>query len=369
MIKWAEIELGTVAKYGKDKIDAEYLNSENYISTDNMLQDKQGISASEYVPSEGRASKFKKGDILVSNIRPYFKKIWFAKNDGGCSNDVIVFKSEINKVEPKFLYYQLSKDEFFDFMMAGANGTKMPRGNKDSIPTYKLLLPPLPTQRKIASILSAYDDLIENNLKRIKLLEELAQRTYEEWFIKFRINGKQLKINTESGLPEGWEKKKLKNILTLNYGKSLKADERIKGDFPVYGSSGIVGSHNCSLVSCPGIILGRKGNVGSVFWSEKKFYPIDTVYYVASEISFYFIYFNLKSQSFINNDAAVPGLNRNAAYMMDSFLPSREILDSFDKFIKPTFDVIENLQNQIHLLKESRDILLPRLMSGNIEVA
>ena len=103
-------------------------------------------------------------------------------------------------------------------MMSGANGTKMPRGNKQSIPKYKINLPPLPTQKKIAKILSNYDDLIENNLKRIKLLEESARLTYEEWFLRFRIDGKKLDIDPESGLPFGWEVRKISDFVDTASG-------------------------------------------------------------------------------------------------------------------------------------------------------
>jgi len=108
----SEVELKNVADYGKEKIDAATLNKYNYISTENLLPNRGGISTSDYLPVKGKVSKFDIGDTLVSNIRPYFKKIWHANEIGGCSNDVIVFKPNKNKIDPKFLYYQLSKDSF-----------------------------------------------------------------------------------------------------------------------------------------------------------------------------------------------------------------------------------------------------------------
>ena len=170
--------LSEVSSYWTGKIDATTLDEKNYVSTENMMPDKAGIVTSGYVPTIGKTNSYSEKDILISNIRPYFKKIWFADKEGGCSNDVLVFRANRN-IEPKYLYYQLSKDDFFDYMVAGSNGTKMPRGNKVEIMKYRINLPPLPTQRKIASILSAYDDLIENNLKRIKLLEEKAFVSYK----------------------------------------------------------------------------------------------------------------------------------------------------------------------------------------------
>lgn len=271
-----------------------------------------------------------------------------------------------DEVDPIFMGFYLRSPKFRAEISAYSNLITRASLNNAAINKLRIYIPDYTTQKKIGSILVQYNRLIENNLKRIKLLEESAQRTYEEWFVKFRVNGVVLTIKEETGLPEGWERKRLVDLLTLNYGKALKSDERRYGSFPVYGSSGLIGFHDTFHVKGPGIIVGRKGNVGSVFWCEKNFHPIDTVYYVETDISHYFLYFNLKKQNFINNDAAVPGLNRNAAYMADSFLPPNSLLESFDHVVKPVFDSVENLQNQNSRLSQSRDVLLPRLMNGTI---
>ncbi|WP_118974809.1 restriction endonuclease subunit S [Taibaiella koreensis] len=212
-------------------------------------------------------------------------------------------------------------------------------------------IPTISTQHKIASILSAYDELIENNLKRIKLLEEKA-------FLKYKDIVQNNKL----------EKKKLKDILDLKYGKALKADDRKDGKYPVYGSSGAVGFHEEFFVSGPGIIVGRKGNIGSVFWSDESFWPIDTVYYVESNLSLYFLYFNLKEQHFVNTDAAVPGLNRNFTLDNWIYIPSERVLADFDLDAKPIFELKNILRNQNTRLRQARDLLLPRLMNGEISV-
>jgi Restriction endonuclease S subunits len=385
MINWVEVELGSII----ETLKGNAFKSSGYTSAGvpiiratDFTEDSISSEGILFYDTENAKSyikyQLKHWDILIQTVGSWQhnpasivgKVVRVPKLlEGGLLNQNIVKIIPSGNVDNQFLYYRL-KDESFKFYNLGcAQGAANQASiTLSSIRAFKIHLPPLSVQRRIASILSAYDDLIVNNLERIKLLEELAYRTYEEWFVKFRINGEALQMDERTELPVGWKKKKLMEILVLNYGKALKAEDRIQGTVPVYGSSGVIGFHNLSIVQGPGIVVGRKGNVGSVFWSSKDFFPIDTVYFVTSIFSYYFLYFNLKKQNFINNDAAVPGLNRNAAYMADSFLPTSTILSRFDKLVKPFFDTIEKLQAQNGLLKEARDILLPRLMNGSINV-
>lgn len=236
----------------------------------------------------------------------------------------------------------------------------------------KIALPPLKEQERIASILSAYDDLIENNTRRIAILEEMARRIYEEWFVRFRFPGheKVKMVESELGLiPEGWALRKLGEVIELAYGKALKAEERKPGPCPVFGSSGIVGCHEQSLVDGPGIIVGRKGNVGSVHWCDVPFYPIDTVYFVRTNLPLHYVFFNLKRQHFINNDAAVPGLNRNQAYALHFLVPSDDALGRFVELCEPIFKQVRVLTAKNSNLRATRDLLLPKLISGELDVS
>jgi len=232
--------------------------------------------------------------------------------------------------------------------------------------------PPLESQRRIASILAAYHALIENNTRRIAILEEIARRIYEEWFVRFRFPGhEQVKmVESELGLtPECWKLRRLGDVVELAYGKALKAEERKPGPYPVYGSSGVVGSHDTSLVNGPGIIVGRKGNVGSVHWCDVSFYPIDTVYFVRTELPLHYVFFNLKRQNFINNDAAVPGLNRNQAYSLHFLVPSKVVLGRFVELCGPIFKQLRLLAVKNANLRATRDLLLPKLISGELDVS
>jgi type I restriction enzyme S subunit len=219
----------------------------------------------------------------------------------------------------------------------------------------------------VADILSAYDDLIENNRRRIALLEEAARMLYREWFVHFRFPGHE-HVKIIDGIPEGWERRPFGQIAELNYGKALKEENRVEGPFPVYGSSGIVGRHQAALVAGPTIIVGRKGNVGSIYWSPVNFWPIDTVYFVPKEQADFWLYLALPSAGFQNTDAGVPGLNRDFAYSRKLICATPRLRRLFNEAVEPMFAQRTTLENYNHKLAQARDLLLPRLMNGEIAV-
>ena len=155
---------------------------ENYISTENMLPNKGGICTPSNIPC-GTAIEYKVGDILISNIRPYFQKIWQANCDGACSADVLCIRSK-NNVDSCYLYYMLSQQAFFDYVMSGTKGCKMPRGDKKQIMQWKISLPSLEEQKKIVDILSSLDDKIEVNRRINDNLEQQAQALFDRLFFE-----------------------------------------------------------------------------------------------------------------------------------------------------------------------------------------
>lgn len=262
---------------------------------------------------------------------------------------------------PKFVYYKLQTLKLERFN----GGASVPTLNRNVLDTLRISIPGVDVQKKIASILSAYDSLIENNRRRIQLLEQSARLLYREWFIYLRFPGHE-HVRIIDGVPEGWDKSTVGEKVVLNYGKALNADDRTEGPYPVYGSSGVIGTHEKPLVKGPGIIVGRKGNVGSVFWSHKDFYPIDTVYFIDSETSSYYLYHSLQNMQFINSDVAVLGLNRNLAYSRPYIIPDRKLLSLFEETVSPIHKHTHKLVVYNEKLREARDILLPRLMNGEI---
>lgn len=157
-------KLDSLCTYVKEKTAVSELNTQNYISTENMIPDKGGIVAASSLPSVQHTQKYLKNDVLVSNIRPYFKKIWQAEYDGGCSNDVLVFRANSN-CDPTFLYYVLANDLFFDYATATSKGTKMPRGDKTAIMQYEVPNFKLDIQVRIGKLLRGLDERIATNKK------------------------------------------------------------------------------------------------------------------------------------------------------------------------------------------------------------
>jgi len=278
-------------------------------------------------------------------------------------HDTTLWSKDLKGNNPRFVYYFLHTLDFKRFDV----GNSKPTLNRNHIHDLAVSIPPLSVQDDITYVLCAYDELMENNRRRMELLEDAAQLLYREWFVRLRFPGHEHARLTH-GIPEGWERVPLGELVTLNYGKALKADERIAGAFPVYGSSGIVGSHEKPLAIGPGIILGRKGNVGSVYWSSKDFYAIDTVYFVDGQTSNLYLFYALKHMHFINTDVAVPGLNRDLAYSGPLLLPSKGVLREFLEIVSPIHEQLDKLEEMNQKLRAARDLLLPRLMSGEIAV-
>lgn len=230
--------LSEVSVYRKDRISSDKVNKENYISTENMLPNRGGVESATTVASAKTFPAYKKGDILLSNIRPYFKKIWYADKEGGCSNDVLVVKAG-KSVDSKFLYYVLSDNNFFNYSTVTSKGTKMPRGSKNAIMKYWVPDLDLPTQKKIADILSSYDELIKANNERIELLEQAAQELYKEWFVRFRFPGYE-NAKFEDGIPEGWDIKRIVDLFDITSSKRVYLADYVDAGIPFYRSKEII---------------------------------------------------------------------------------------------------------------------------------
>lgn len=307
-----------------------------------------------------RTSVVPEGVGMCSIVRAISEPLAFESN-------IIRVRLDPNKSNPEFIFRYFQSHSGRGKILAIAGGTNIKTIKGSSLKEISLPLPLRAIQDSTVDSLRNYDNLIENNHRRIKLLEESARLLYQEWFVHLRFPGHE-HIAITDGIPEGWEKTSLGQYSKLNYGKALKAENRIEGNFAVYGSSGVVGSHNAGLVKGPTIIVGRKGNVGSVYWSSRDCWPIDTVYFIDPDKANLYLYYALQFMQFINTDVAVPGLNRDMAHSRPLMIPSPRILNEFLLTAAPIRQQIEKLEELNQKLAQARDLLLPRLMNGEMTV-
>lgn len=374
---------------------------DNYISTENMIENRGGVKEAAALPDVKSTSAYKPNDILLSNIRPYFCKIWFADKKGSCSNDVLVVRAK-KEVDPKFLYYVLSDQNFFNWDSMTSKGTKMPRGTPNAIMKYSVPDLPLPTQQKIASILSAYDNLIQNYKKQIEALQTAASELYKEWFVRFRFPGWQ-NAKFENGIPEGWKYLKLSEFgYEVESGNRPAGgiDDSLEDGIPSLGAESIDklgyfdysnvklvprefydkmkrghGKDNDILLYKDGAYIGKVTLFRNGF-PFKEYAVNEHVFLLRSNNKDYqnYLYFTLNMPQYftqmqnLNRNAAQPGLARGDLDRIKILVPNEKVIEKFNKLINPMIDNIFSYSKQITNLTQQRDLLLPRLMSGKLEV-
>ena len=335
----------------------------------------------------------KAGDIVFGRKGAVERSAQVQPDEDGyfLGSDGIRIRLNVEECDPKFISYQLQTMAHRSWMIQHAAGTTMPSLNEGIIRRIPIVLKPLAEQKAIAAVLGALDDKIELNRRMNATLEAMARALFQSWFVDFdpvraKLDGRppaaldpaiaallpdSFDETTLGHIPHGWEVKTLGEVIELAYGKPLKAEDRKNGPVCVYGANGSVGWHDEKLVSGPGIVVGRKGNPGVVTWAHGDFYPIDTTFYVEPKgdcSSLYFLYYALSLHNLANlsADSAVPGLNRNHAYMSKQVIPSEPVLTAFDSQIAPIFASIHANEEQSRTLATLRDTLLPKLLSGEI---
>lgn len=410
------IELKNFCEFLDSKINTSEIEKNTYVSTENMLQNKAGICVATNLPDVLSVSSFQKNDILISNIRPYFKKIYYAKFDGGCSNDVLVFRAKEN-TDSKFLYYVLSDDKFFDYATATAKGTKMPRGDKVAIMKYSVPNFDIAVQKRIAGILGALDDRIDVLRRENVVLEQMAQAVFQSWFVDFDIVRAKAAGTPESevcekyhitpelyalfpsaltpdNLPLGWEKKKLGD-LAFNASETHTAQ----------GVEKLIFINTSDVEN--GVFLHNKYSVRSempgqakksikendILYSEirpinkhfafvnfdSKDYIVSTKFMIIRSFDInnvFYIYFFLTLKETLNSFQALAE-NRSGTFPQITFesiskteivFSNRELHWYFSDYLKKTYTKIFENEKQIRALSATRDALLPKLMNGEIEV-
>ena len=372
-----------ICVFRKGKVDVSKLTLKTYISTENMLPNKGGVTEASSLPTVQLTQEYKKGDILVSNIRPYFKKIWQAKCDGGCSSDVLVFQGNLN-IDGDFLYYILANDDFFAYSMATSKGTKMPRGDKTSIMQYEVPIFDIDTQRKIASVLRSLDEKIELNSTINNNLEQQAMALFKSWFIDFEPFDRQV--------PKTWVNGVLGDFVEIKRGGSPRPIQNFLSDsgFHWLKISDATGISSPFINEIKEYIIeaGLKKTVylksGSLVLSNSatpglpKILDIDTcihdgwLYFPSSKFSneYLYLYFKHIRDNLIalGNGSVFTNLKTDILKNYPTYLPTEDVLKKFDELVQPIFSMILSKTREIKRLAEIRDTLLPKLMSGELDV-
>ena len=279
---------------------------------------------------------------------------WWRGGEGWLNQHIFKVLPNQGLVDRSF-FYQLLRYLRPTFVQIARNKQTTGLGHvtKTDLQRLVVAIPPLQVQRGIAATLGALDDKIESNRRLSQIMWDLLAAEYEQ-------------LSADS------EPVEIRQLLSLEYGKSLPAVKRVSGNVPVYGSNGITGSHDKELIPGPGVIVGRKGSIGEVHWSHVASFPIDTTFYV-SPISGYPLlacYFALKNAELRdkNSDSAIPGLNREAALGARILAPTAKVAQNWSASRQEILCYVHHLDSENAELTSLRDTLLPELLSGRIRV-
>lgn len=375
-------ELSQVSSYVSERIRIDEVNLDNYVSTENMISERGGVTKATKLPSGKTISVFQKGDILISNIRPYFKKIWLADKSGGCSNDVLVVRAN-EKISNRFLYYVLSSDNFFDYAVGTSKGTKMPRGDKKAIMKYKVPIYSLVEQEKIAEVLRAFDKKIILNKQINHHLEEILQANLEKQLESISIKSKIIDLNlTVSDHVANGSFKSLKDnvklvektdyalfLRNIDLKNHLNRERRYvtESSYEFLKKSRLYGHE---------VIISNVADVGSVHRVPKMNMPMvagNNVVFLQSENSlltdYLYVYFNSRLGQHdimsITSGSAQQKFNKTDFRNLEIPILSDDIIK---KKISSILHYMDNIHEEIACLMKIRATLLPKLLSGEISV-
>lgn len=363
--------LGDICEYRKGKINVSELTEQNYVSTENLLPNKSGLVDAASMPSTVTTQIYYKNDILVSNIRPYFKKIWFAKSDGGCSNDVLVFSAK-SGVDHSFLYYVLADDKFFEYSMSTAKGTKMPRGDKNALMNYEVPQIDITEQRKIGKFLRDIDDKINNNNQINRNLLEQAMSIYKEMILDKSDEYEDGVLSDVADItmgqsPKGDTYNEDGNGTVFYQGRAefgdrfptrrlfTTAPKRMARENSVLMSvRAPVGDINIAYEEC---CIGR-GLCSVKSKDNHQSFVLYTMYNLKEELDIY------------NGEGTIFGsVNKDSMNGLKIKIPNMETMDRFEELVSPLDSMIKSNYDENCRLIAIRDSLLPKLMSGELDVS
>ena len=324
-----------------------------------------------------------KGDLLITGVGVTLGIPYLVGNETFYFKDgnLIWLKNFKQEFDSKYAYYFISSNAGQRAMWARTIGAAQPALTIDSVKRYKIPLPPYRIQKFIASILSTYDNLIENNNRRIRLLEQMAENLYKEWFVRFRFPGHE-KVEMVNGLPKGWKYAKLEDILSLKDSARIPLSSLERSNmqkiYPYYGAASILDYVNDYLFDGVYLLLGEDGSViddngypyiqyvWGKFWVNNHAHVIEKKGVYSVEF-LYCLFKRMNIQSIVTG-VAQPKISQGRLFNKKVIKPSDSIISLFDKQIQPVFAGIRQLTEENKNLTRQRDLLLPRLMSGKLEV-
>lgn len=273
--------------------------------------------------------------------------------------------------EQDYLYYNIFSKKFIDYVNSIHTGSAIPHISQKQIEDYKILLPNLETQHRIASILSSLDRKIELNNKINADLEEMAQAIFKNWFVDFEPFKDGKFVDSELGMiPEGWKVGCLGDLITIKYGKDHKKLD--DGTFPVYGSGGFMRFVNSWLYDGESVLIPRKGTLDNIMYVCEKFWTVDTMFFSVPKMDYVmkYVYNYIKRFDFskMNEGTSVPSNTAARLNKMPILIPTHEILEMYDETLCPIYNKRKMKDKESRTLSLLRDTLLPRLMSGELEV-
>ena len=392
------MKLAEVATYVSDKICSSNISLKQYVTTDSLLQDKRGRECAQNLPPVvTNLTHYQQGDVLVANIRPYLKKIWFADCDGGASLDVLVFRAK-NPADASFVYAILMQDAFYDYAMKGAKGSKMPRGDKDQIMRYEI--PTFsPCQRKnIGKFIVDIESKIAINRQINDNLEAMAKQLYDYWFVQFDFPNEEGKPYKSSGgkmvwneklkreIPEGWNDGCFSDIANITMGQSPDGssyNEDSKGVIFYQGSTdfGIRFPSVRMYTTAPtrfakqgDILMSVRAPVGAVNIANtdccigRGLSAINSKIGSMTYIYFVIHYLKVRFDNLNSAGTTFGSITKDDLHELPIVIPSSDVIKMFESISKPIFDKQMNIGQEIENLTKLRDELLPLLMNGQVSV-
>jgi type I restriction enzyme S subunit len=347
----------------------------NNLPADSMFLDDDFVFVTEEKADNLRSNTAFPGDVIFTQ-RGTLGQVGIIPLEAKFSRYVISqsqmkLSVDPEKADARFIYYFFRMPSTVQAVINHALTSGVPHINLGILKDFEIPLPHITVQEHIADILSAYDDLIENNQRRMALLEEAARQLYREWFVRFRFPGHE-HTRIIHGVPEGWERTAFENALVLQRGFDLPMQAREEGDVPIYGSTGINGFHSKSRVQGPCVVTGRSGTLGEVHYVAGDFWPLNTALWVKEfrRVTPLFSLFLMREMDLkqYNGGVSVPTLDRKTVHRVEVLVPPKSLLTAFDEFATPLFEQTENLKQQTQKTRAARDLLLPRLMSGEIAI-